>query len=80
MTQDPAWRIIQSAFRCSAELQDLLQFLKEHGSSGEYERYRLAIAAAIDTINVQLTGKVLSARPELEHRIETELNTSGRIA
>lgn len=79
MTQDPAWRIIQSAFRCSAELQELLRFLKEHGSGGEYEGYRLAIAATIDTINSQLMGKVLSARPELEQRIETELNTSGRI-
>jgi hypothetical protein len=60
-------------------LQELLRFLKEHGSTEEYERYRLAIATAIDAINVQLTSKVLAARPELEQRIEAELNTFGRI-
>jgi hypothetical protein len=79
MTQDPAWHIIRTAFRCSAELQELLRLLKESGSADDYEKYRLSIAAAIDAINVQLTAKVLAAHPGLEKRIESELNQFGRL-
>ena len=78
MTEDPAWRIIQTAFRCSAELQELLRFLKEQGGK-DCEQYRLPIAAAIDAVNVQLTGTVLAAYPELEKRIESELKPFGRL-
>ena len=79
MAQDPAWRIIQTAFRCSAELQELLRFIKEQGSAEDYERYRLSIAAVIDSINVQLTGTVLAVHPELEKRIENELKQFERL-
>ena len=80
MSQDPAWRVIQTAFRTAAELQNLLAFLKEHCSPQDYRSYSSEIATAIDSINVQLTGRVLSVHPELEKRIETELANSGRIA
>lgn len=79
MKPDPAWRVIQSAYRCSAELQELLRFLKEHGGTEEYERYRLPIAAAIHAVNEQLTSKALAERPELEQRIESDLAAFGRI-
>ena len=79
MNQESAWRIIQTAFRCSAELQDLLRFLKKNVDAKDYDSFRLAIAAAIDGINVQLIDKAISTRPELADKIEAELKASGRI-
>ncbi len=79
MRQDPGWKVIQTAFRCGAELQTLLQFLKENCSADEYRHYALGIAAAVDSINVQLTDRVIKIHPELRNKIESDLAKFGRI-
>jgi hypothetical protein len=79
MEQDVAWRIIQAAFRCAADLQGLLEFLKENCSADEYRHYALGIAAAVDSINVQLTDRVLSVHPELADKIASDLTKFGHI-
>jgi hypothetical protein len=79
MQQDIAWRIIQAAFRCASDLQVLLKFLKENCDADEYRHYALGIAAAVDSINVQLTDRVLSAHPELANKIESDLAKFGHV-
>ncbi|MEA2991923.1 MAG: hypothetical protein QOD40_843 [Alphaproteobacteria bacterium] len=79
MEQDVAWRIIQAAFRCAADLQGLLEFLKENCSADEYRHYAMGIAAAVDSINVQLTDRALSAHPELADKIASDLAKFGHI-
>jgi hypothetical protein len=79
MEQDVAWRIIQAAFRCAADLQGLLEFLKENCSADEYRHYALGIAVAVDSVNVQLTDRALSAHPELADRIKSDLAKFGHI-
>ncbi len=79
MQQDIAWQIIQVAYRCAADLQVLLKFLKENCNADEYRYYALGIAAAVDSINVQLTDRVLSTHPELADKIKSDLAKFGHI-
>jgi hypothetical protein len=79
MNKSTAWQAIQTTFRCSAELQKLLQLLKQELSADEYRPLARGIATAIDTINVQVMEPALKAHPDLEHKIESDLAKFGRI-
>lgn len=79
MTNETAWRVIQVAFRTAAELQGLLPFLKQNCNEEEYKNYSLGVATAIDSINVELTKRVLSSHPEFERQIESDIAAFGRI-
>jgi len=47
MEKDLAWYVITMAFRSTNPLEDLLQLLKEHCPTAEYEEYGKAIARVI---------------------------------
>jgi hypothetical protein len=79
MDQNTAWQVIRAAYKCSADLQDVLKMLKERCAADEYRQFALGIAAAIDTVNVQLVEKALAARPELRQKIEADLEKFGRL-
>jgi hypothetical protein len=79
MEQETAWKVIRAAYCCSADLQVLLKFLKDHCPADEYKPFAIGIATAIDTINVQLTDRALAARPELAKKIESDLTKFGRL-
>lgn len=79
MQHDTAWRVVQTAFKCGADLQALLKFIKENCSAEEYRSFAAGIASAVDALNVQLTDRALAARPELAKKIESELAQFGRI-
>ncbi len=79
MDKDMAWAAIQTAFRCGAELQSLLAELKQRCSADDYKKFAAGVAAAIDTVNVQLIDRALKAHPDLEDRIESDLKKAGRI-
>ena len=79
MHADTAWQVIRSAYKCSADLQTLLKYLKEQCSSDEYKPYALGIAAVIDSLNIQLVERVLTSRPELAKKIEADLAQFGRL-
>lgn len=80
MTEDLAWRVIQTAFRASAELQTLLKELKSSCTAEDYHSYATSVAAAIDSINNELTNKALSRYPGLADRIEKNLAATGRLS
>jgi hypothetical protein len=80
MDKTAAWKMIQTAFRCGAELQGLMHGLRQELSADEYESFAVGIAAALDGINVQLIERALKAHPELKDKIEFDLAKLGRIS
>ena len=79
MDKETAWQVIRAAYRCSADLQVLLKFLKERCTADEYKPFAIGIATAIDTVNVQLVDRALKARPELGDKIEADLGKFGQL-
>jgi hypothetical protein len=79
MNSEHAWRVVQVAFKASADLQELLHFLKQNCTSEDYKGYSLGIAASIDAINVHLLDRALKAHPKLRTKIESDLARFGRI-
>jgi hypothetical protein len=79
MDKNLARHVIRVAFRNSRQLQELLALLKERCSAEEYQDHAVAIAAAIDAINVALTNRALSSWPELAGEIEADLARFGRV-
>ncbi len=80
MDKETAWKMIQTAFRCGAELQALLPVLKGRCGPDDYKQISRGIATAIDAINVQLIERALKAHPKLRDKIESDIAKTGRIA
>ena len=80
MDEATAWKVIQTAFRCGRELQELLASLKGELGTDEYKPFAIGVATAVDTINVQLIDRALKAHPHLRDKIESDLTRSGRIS
>jgi hypothetical protein len=79
MMSADAWQMIRTAYKCSAELQVLLRALKENCPPEEYRGHARAIAAAIDSLGVQLIDRAVQAYPDLQKRIESDIATYGRL-
>ena len=79
MDIETARDVVRAAFRSSSELQRLLGPLKERCSPDEYRDYARGIAAAIDSIGVNLINKAIAAYPELSSEIETSIANRGRF-
>jgi hypothetical protein len=73
MDKELAWAAITAAFSCGAELQNLLQRLKQGCDAETYKQFAVGIATAIDTINVEVIDRALKKHPDLERRIEADL-------
>jgi len=80
MNEAAAWQAIQTAFRCGRELQALLRSLKQTCTVDEYKQFAVGIAAAMDTVNVQVLDRAMKAHPQLRARIESELALVGRVS
>jgi hypothetical protein len=79
MPPDMAWQVIRTAYRSSRELSEFLSVLKSQGDKDDYEFYRKGIATAIHLIHVELTDRALSRHPQLQKRIDQEIETFGSI-
>lgn len=79
MDQETAWQVVRAAYRCSADLQALLKFLKERCAVDEYKPFAIAIATVVDNLNVQLVDRALAARPELASKIQSDLAKHGHL-
>jgi hypothetical protein len=73
MDVELARHIIRVNFRCSRELQDLMQLLKKGLPNQEYTAYARAIAGAIAAMGDALTEKAVASHPELKREIERSL-------
>jgi hypothetical protein len=77
---DLAKFIALTAFRSSADLGNLVPFMKEHcDNDAEYREFALAVAAASAEIHKLVLQKVFALHPELEVDFEEKLKKFGRI-
>jgi len=74
-----AKHIAVTAFQASADLGNLVPFLKIHSSQEEYERYAKAIAAASSEIFLNIMKKVFQDFPELEEEFDKSIKIYGKI-
>lgn len=73
MDIDLARHIVRVNFRCSRELQDLMQLLKQQLPEAEYKVQARGIATAIASMGDALMNRAVAARPELEREIEASM-------
>ena len=73
MERDLARHVVGVAFRAGRELEELLRLLKQRLAPDEYRDYAVAIAGAIDTINVALLNRALATHPELAAEIDARV-------
>ena len=76
--RDLARHVIRTAFGTTRELGTLLQTLKQHLSEDEYNRYAVAIAEAIDGVNVALLNTTFASYPELKGEVEASIEKYDR--
>jgi hypothetical protein len=76
MEKDVARHVVRVAFRCSAELQELLRTLKDRCSADEYKTLAFDVAKAVDAIGTALIDRALSSHPDLADEIEANLKRS----
>ena len=79
METELARHVVIVAFRSAALLQELIPLLKEHCDEAEYRSFIEGIAKAIDSINVEVTEKVLSRHLELRSEIENKMSKYGQM-
>ncbi|HZQ11438.1 MAG TPA: hypothetical protein VFA57_16980 [Pseudolabrys sp.] len=79
MDQQTAWQVVRTSYRCSADLQVLMKFLKERCSSEDYKSFAKAIATVIDTMNAQLVDRAVAIHPDIGRRIESDIEKFGHL-
>jgi len=80
MDKDVAKFIALTAFRSSADLCDLVPFMKEYcDDEQEYRDFSLAIASAAAEINQRVLQKIFALHPEIETDFDTKINRFRRI-
>lgn len=72
--------MVRTAFRASAELQQLLPTLKVACPEAEYHDLALGIAEVIDKIGVNLIDKATAAHPGLTSEIDASIAEDGRYS
>lgn len=79
MEKELARYVVNVAIRSSTHLTSLLPLLKEHCGSEEYKTYAIAIAAAIEGINSEVSELVFSRFPEMRQEIDEEIRKYGLV-
>jgi hypothetical protein len=79
MNIDVARHVIRAAFRSSRELSNLLPLLKDNLDAVEYQRYTMAIAAAIAATQLEVINTITADHPELEAEIEMQISKYDRV-
>jgi hypothetical protein len=72
--KDLARFIALTAFRSSADLGDLVPFMKEYcDNEDEYRDFALAVAGAAAEINRRVLQKIFNLHPDLETDFEAKI-------
>jgi hypothetical protein len=79
MTPAVAWQMIRAAYKCAGDLQVVMWALKESCPPEEYVGHARAIANSIATLNESLIEPAVQAYPELEQRIESDIERFGHL-
>jgi hypothetical protein len=75
--RDAAKLVVIEAYRAML-LSDLLPFLKQVCTPGEYEELRLGIAGAVDGIRRGLLDPIYRLHPDLEAEIAKRIERTGK--
>ena len=78
MERELAKLIALTAFRSSAEINNLVPILKEQCSDADYRSFAMAIASASTEIGQQLLNKVYSLYPDIKGELEARVKKYGR--
>jgi hypothetical protein len=78
MNKEVARFLANTAFRSSANLADLVSFMKEHCSVEEQKIYGIAIATAMTSIQMEVLGKLYKEFPEIEEEFQRQTEKYGR--
>lgn len=78
MDRELAKIVAITAFRSSADINNLIPLLKEHCSADEYRLFGLAIAASSAEISQQILYKIFSMHPDLESEFDNKIKKYGR--
>jgi hypothetical protein len=78
MNKEVARFLANTAFRSSANLADLVSFMKEHCSVEEQKIYSIAIATAMTSIQMEVLGKLYKEFPEIEEEFQRQIEKYGR--
>lgn len=79
MEKDLAEFILKTAFRSSADLNDLIPLLKQHCSDDEYRIYFDAISRASGEIAVKILNPIFKQYPDIEKEFERKIEEFGRV-
>jgi hypothetical protein len=79
MDKNIAKYVAKAAFRASADLGDLIPFIKEHCCNDDYEKFRGAIVSASATIGLDVLNLVFENHPEIKQEFEEDVKNYGRI-
>lgn len=71
--------MVMAGFRSTRELGDLIHVLKEHCAPEEYDRLKLAIAAAITKVFEATTDPAFAAHPSLGAEVDEQITKYGRF-
>jgi len=78
MDKELAKLVALTAFRSSADINNLIPLLKEHCSEAECRDFGIAIATASAGISQQILSKVFALHPDLEVAFDMQIRKYGR--
>ena len=79
MDRELAKLVAVTAFRSSADINNLVPLLKECCNEAEYKAYALAIASASAEISMQILNKIYEDHPDIKDEFEEKMHKYGRI-
>lgn len=79
MDNELARHVAMTAFRSSANLNDLIPLLKQHCRDDEYQIYLEAISAISGDIAYKVLKKIYSQHPDIEGDIDNRIDKYGQL-
>jgi hypothetical protein len=77
MEKDLAKLVALTAFRSSADINNLIPLLKEHCNEEEYREFVVAIATASAVIGQELLQKIFALHPEISVEFDRQISKYG---
>jgi hypothetical protein len=77
MEKDLAKIVALTAFRSSADLNNLIPLLKEHCSEDECRTFGIAIATASSAIGQEILQKIFALYPEISMEFDKQIGKYG---
>ena len=79
MNKELAKHIARIAFKASADLGDVIPFVKERCSQEEYEEIAFAIASATAGIGQDVLNLLFDKFPDIKRDFDNDIKEYGRI-